>query len=215
MNYKVAYIDEVDSDIRSFKRSVLLRANTKFEVVVIKPKEDINETVREILSSSVDAIVSDFKLSEEAPMVHYNGSDVINAILGIREDFPVFILTSFEQDAEDKGSDVNIVYEKVDVQESSKFFDKVVHQIKKHKAKIESAETRLIELKEKQKNTSLTMTEEQELLDLDSLVSKSLDKRGFIKEDIRVSSNTDRLKALIKKADNIIDAINKQKNSKI
>ena len=162
MNYKVAYIDEVDSDIRSFKRSVLLRANTKFEVVVVKPKEDINETVKDILDSSVDAIVSDFKLSEEAPNVHYNGSDIINAILEIREDFPVFILTSFEQDAEDKGSDVNIVYEKVDVQESSKFFDKVIHQIKKHKAKIESAEIRILELKEKQKDDTLTMSEEQE-----------------------------------------------------
>jgi DNA-binding NarL/FixJ family response regulator len=211
MNYKVAYIDEVDSDIRSFKRSVLLRANTKFEVVVVKPKEDINETVKDILDSSVDAIVSDFKLSEEAPNVHYNGSDIINAILEIREDFPVFILTSFEQDAEDKGSDVNIVYEKVDVQESSKFFDKVIHQIKKHKAKIESAEIRILELKEKQKDDTLTMSEEQELLDLDSLVSKSLDKRGFIKDDIRVSTNTDRLQALINKADDIIEAINKQK----
>ncbi|WP_296385364.1 hypothetical protein [Winogradskyella sp.] len=212
MSYKVAYIDEVDSDIRSFKRSVLLRANTKFEVIVIKPNDDINETVKEILASSVDAIVSDFKLSEEAPTVHYNGSDIIKAILDIREDFPVFILTSFEQDAEDKGSDVNIVYEKVDVQESSKFFDKVILQIKKHKAKIESAEIRILDLKKKQEEDSLTMSEEQELLDLDSLVSKSLDKRGYIKEDIRISSNTDRLQELIKKADDIIDAINKQKN---
>ena len=61
MNYKVAYIDEVDSDIRSFKRSVLLRANTKFEVIVVKPKEDINETVKDIFAASVDAIVSDLK----------------------------------------------------------------------------------------------------------------------------------------------------------
>jgi len=212
MTYKVAYIDEVDVDIRSFKRSVFLRANTKFEVIVVKPKDDIDETVKEILSSSVDAVVSDFKLSEEAPTVHYNGSDIIKAILKIREDFPVFILTSFEQDAEDKGSDVNIVYEKVEVQESPKFFDKVVLQIKKHKAKIESAEIRIIELKKQQQYSSLTMSEEQELLDLDSIVSKSLDKRGFIKEDIRVSSNTDRLQELIKKADDIIDAINKQKN---
>ncbi|WP_437371252.1 hypothetical protein [Maribacter litoralis] len=211
MNYKVAYIDEVDSDIRSFKRSVLLRANTKFEVIVIKPKEDINETVEEILASSVDAIVSDFKLSEEAPQIHYNGSDIINAVLRIRDNFPVFILTSFEQDAEDKGSDVNIVYEKVDVQESSKFFDKVVHQIKKHKSKIESAELRILELKKRQKDNPLTMSEEQELIDLDSLVSNSLDKRGFIQNDIKVSSNTDRLQALINKADDIINAINNKK----
>ena len=209
MSYKVVYIDEVDADIRSFKRSVALRANEKFDVISVKPKEDIIETVREIFSNFPDAIVADFRLSEEAPDVHYNGSDVIKEILSIRENFPVFILTSFEEDAEDKGFDVNIIYEKVEVQESSKFFDKVILQIKKHKSKIESAEIRIIELKKIQKDSSLTMSEEQELIDLDSLVSKSLDKRGFIKKDIKVSTNTDRLQALIKKADDIIDAINK------
>jgi hypothetical protein len=210
MSYKVVYIDEVDADIRSFTRSVALRANVKFEVIAVKPKEDIAETVVEIFSNFPDAIVADFRLSEEAPDVHYNGSDVIKEILSIRENFPVFILTSFEEDAEDKGFDVNIIYEKVDVQESSKFFDKVILQIKKHKAKIESAEIRILELKQIQQKNPLTMSEEQELIDLDSLVSKSLDKRGFIKDDIRTSSNTDRLQTLIKKADDIIDAINKQ-----
>ena len=48
-------------------------------------------------------------------------------------------------------------------------------------------------------------------LDLDSLVSNSLDKRGFIQNDIKVSSNTDRLQALINKADDIINAINNKK----
>jgi DNA-binding NarL/FixJ family response regulator len=212
MSYKVVYIDEVDADIRSFKRSVALRANEKFEVIPIKPKEDILETVEEIFSAFPDAVVADFRLSEEAPEVHYNGADVIKEILTIREDFPVFILTSFEEDAEDKGFDVNIIYEKVDVQESSKFFDKVILQIKKHKARIESAEVRIIELQKKLSEESLTSSEEQELMDLDSLVSKSLDKRGFIQENIRISSNTDRLQALIKKADDIIEAISKQKN---
>ena len=73
------------------------------------------------------------RLSEEDPTVHYNGSDVIKEILNIRKDFPVFILTSFEDDAIDKGFDVNIVYEKKEIQESPKFFEKVIIQIKKHK----------------------------------------------------------------------------------
>lgn len=210
MNYKVAYIDEMDSDIRSFKRSVLLRANEKFEVVAIKPRADINETVSLIFENFVDAVVADFRLSEEDPTVHYNGSDLIKEVLNIRDDFPVFILTSFEDDAVDQGFDVNIVYEKVDVQETSKFFDKVILQIKKHKAKIESAELRILELTEKRKNTPLTNSEEQELLELDSLIEKSLDRKSKMPTDLKASTNSERLEELLNKADKIIEAINKK-----
>lgn len=210
MSYKVAYIDEMDSDIRSFKRSVLLRANEKFEVVAIKPRADISETVSLIFENFVDAVVADFRLSEEDPTVHYNGSDLIKEILNVREDFPVFILTSFEDDAVDQGFDVNIVYEKVDVQETSKFFDKVILQIKKHKAKIETAELKILELTEKRKNTSLTNSEEQELLELDSLIEKSLDRKSKMPTDLKESTNSERLKELLNKADKIIEAINKK-----
>lgn len=210
MSFKVAYIDEMDSDIRSFKRSVLLRANEKFDVVSIKPKADIHETVSLIFENFVDAVVADFRLSEEDPTIHYNGSDLIKEVLFIREDFPVFILTSFEDDAVDKGFDVNIVYEKIDVQETSKFFDKVILQIKKYKAKIESAEIRILELTEKRKTTPLTNSEEEELLELDYLIEKSLDKKSKIPIDLKDSTNSDRLKELINKADEIIEAINKK-----
>lgn len=210
MSYKVAYIDEMDSDIRSFKRSVLLRANEKFEVVAIKPKAEIKETVSVIFENFVDAVVADFRLSEEDPTIHYNGSDLIKEILNIREDFPVFILTSFEDDAVDKGFDVNIVYEKIDVQETSKFFDKVILQIKKYKAKIESAELRILELSDKRKNDLLSNSEEQELLELDSLVEKSLDKKSKLPIDLKISSNSKRLEELLTKADKIIEAIKKK-----
>lgn len=210
MNYKVAYIDEMDSDIRSFKRSVLLRANEKFEVVAIKPKANINDTVSMIFENFVDAVVADFRLSEEDPTVHYNGSDLIKEVINIRDDFPVFILTSFEDDAVDQGFDVNIVYEKVDVQESSKFFDKVILQIKKYKAKIESAELRILELTEKRKNDPLTNSEEQELLELDSLIEKSLDKQSKMPVDLKATTNSERLEELLNKADKIIEAINKK-----
>lgn len=212
MSYKVAYIDEVDSDIRSFKRSVLLRANEKFEVVSFKPKSSITETVKEIFESHVDAIVADFRLSEEDPTVHYNGSDVIREILNIRKDFPVFILTSFEDDAIDKGFDVNIVYEKKEIQESPKFFEKVITQIKKHKAKVEMAEIRLLELIGKRKKEALTYAEEEELIELDSVIEKNLDKKGAIPDDFKKNTNTERLNDLINKTDELIREIKSKNN---
>ncbi|MEO0505086.1 MAG: hypothetical protein AAF090_02970 [Bacteroidota bacterium] len=212
MKYKVAYIDEVDRDIRSFKRSVILRANEKFDVVAVKPKPSIEDTVSEVFEHFADAVVADFRLSEEDPKVHYNGSDIIKQVLDVRKDFPVFILTSFEDDAVDKGFDVNIVYEKKDIQSDSKFFDKVVIQIKKHKAKIESAEIRLLELIEKGKQDQLSHSEEQEFLELDELIEGALDKRGMVPEDLKITSNAERLESILKKADEIIKEVKKRNN---
>ena len=213
MKYKVAYIDEVDRDIRSFKRSVLLRANVKFDVITVKPKSSIEDTVSEVFEQYADAVVADFRLSEEDPKVHYNGSDVIKQVLETRKDFPVFILTSFEDDAIDKGFDVNIVYEKKDIQSDSNFFNRVITQIKKHKAKIESAEIRLLELIEKKKNEPLLQSEEKEFLDLDILIEGSLDKRAIIPDDLKINSNTERLESILKKADEIIKEVkNKEIN---
>lgn len=209
MKYKVAYIDEVDRDIRSFKRSVLLRANEKFDVITIKPKPSIEETVSEIFENNVNAVVADFRLSEEDPTVHYNGSDVIRTVLNIRKGFPAFILTSFEDDAVDKGFDVNIVYEKKDIQTDSKFFDKVIIQIKKHLAKIESAEIRLLELIEKKKNSSLSFSEEKEFMDLDELIEESLDNRSAIPENLKLFANAEKLESILKKADEIINEVKK------
>jgi hypothetical protein len=213
MKYTVAYIDEVDSDIRSFKRSVLLRSTEKFDVISYKPRPSINETISEIFENHIDAIVADFRLSEEDPLVHYNGSDVIREILNIRIDFPVFILTSFEDDAIDKGFDVNIVYEKKDIQESSKFFEKVIIQIKKHKAKIELAEVRLIELLKKQNEGEITYLEEEELITLDSFIEKTLDRKSSIPNNFKCNSNSERLNKLIDKTDELINEIKLKKKN--
>ncbi|NHM07614.1 hypothetical protein G4D82_10305 [Flavobacterium sp. CYK-4] len=202
----------MDTDIRSFKRSVLLRALEKFEVVAIKPKASIEETIAEIFDSSVDAVVADFRLSEEDPTVHYNGSDVIKGVIEVRAEFPVFILTSFEDDAIDKGFDVNIVYEKKDIQESPKFFEKVITQIKKHIAKIENAEIRIKELIIKRQTEPLTLSEEEELIELDALVEKSLDKRNAIPPSLKANTNAERLNTLIEKTDALINEIKSKKN---
>ncbi|MCY4160837.1 MAG: hypothetical protein OXC92_07125 [Flavobacteriaceae bacterium] len=210
MKYKVVYIDEVDSEIRSFKRSVKLRANEKFDISVVKPKPTIESTVSEIINQFADAVVADFRLSEEAPEVHYNGSTIIEEILKIRKDFPVFILTSFEDDAIDKGFDVNIVYQKKDILSNSKFFDRVVNQIKKHRVKIKNAETRTLELIKKREQKQLSQQEEYELLELDQFIEERLDQRGLITKDLKTITNSKRLKSLLDKADKILEEIKKK-----
>ncbi|NJO89976.1 MAG: hypothetical protein HC831_14280, partial [Chloroflexia bacterium] len=106
--YKVAYIDESEADIRRFQRF----SYNHLDVVPFIPKVSIEETCNDILESHVDAIIADFEFSEQLSTVHYDGTDLVSLFLKKREGFPVFILTSFEDDAISKGEDVNIIYEK-------------------------------------------------------------------------------------------------------
>ena len=76
MSYKVAYIDEVDSDIRSFKRSVLLRANTKFEVIVIDNHSNDNKFVE----STIKIFGKNGKAMLDISAEWINGSWVYNKI---------------------------------------------------------------------------------------------------------------------------------------
>src|SRR5579859_1864900 len=106
--FKVAYVDESPPDIRRFQRF----ARNYFEVIAFAPKIQKESTVEDILDSHVDAVIANFDLSEQDPTIHYNGADLVSLVLEQRESFPVFILTSYEDDAVSQGDDVNIVYEK-------------------------------------------------------------------------------------------------------
>lgn len=203
--YKVAYIDESDIDIRKFQRF----ARNYFEVIPIKPSREKEVTATAILGSQVDAIIADFDLSEQDETIHYNGSDLVNLILEEREWFPVFILTSYEDDAVSKGDDVNIVYEKNEMTHGEKFLERVKTQIEKYYHKLEEAETRLLILIEESKKRNLDAFEEEEILKLDSLIEKALDKKTPIPDKIRKGIEKEELSELLKKVDELAKKLDK------
>jgi hypothetical protein len=204
--YKVAYVDESDADRRKFQRF----AYNYFEIIAIKPNGEKEVTANEILNSNVDAVVVDFLLSEEDVTIHYNGADLLALILDERESFPVFILTSYEEDAVSKGDDVNIVYEKGEISQGEKFLERVKSQIDKYHHKLDEAEKRLLELLEESKNRQLNVFEEDEWLKLDSLVEKALDKKSHIPEKIRQKKETGDLSELLKKVDELAKKLGKK-----
>jgi hypothetical protein len=195
----VGYIDESDADIRRFQRF----ARNYFEVVPFKPKADKNTTANEILNSSVEAIIVDFDLSEQDQTIHYNGADLVSTILLHREMFPVFILTSYEDDAVSKGEDVNIVYEKNEMANGEKFLERVKTQIEKYHHKLEEAEKRLLELLDAKKQRKLDALEEEELVNLDSLIEKALDKPSRIPDKLKETEESSDLSLLLKKVDEL------------
>jgi len=206
MKYKIAYIDEDLSDTRRFQRF----SYNFFEVVPIIPKDSIEDTCNEILENHVDAIVSDFDFAEQLSTVHYDGTDLVSLFLKKREGFPVFILTSYEDDAISKGEDVNIIYEKKEMDEGEQFLERVKAQIEKYKHKLETDEKRLLELIAESKKRKLDALEKEELAELDSKIEKALDKESRISNLLRDDKEASELSELLKKVDELAKSLGKK-----
>lgn len=198
--YKIAYIDESEADIRRFQRFTY----NEFEVVPIIPKDSIEDTCTEILDNHVDAIVSDFEFSEQLSTVHYDGTELVSLFLRKREGFPVFILTSYEDDAILKGDDVNIIYEKKELDGGKLFLDRIKAQIDKYKHRLVVAENRIIELINISKERRLDAFETQELAELDSKIEKALDKESQIPNILRDGEEAQNLSNLLNEVDKLI-----------
>lgn len=206
MKYKIAYIDEDQSDIRRFQRF----SYNYFDVFPIVPKDNILDTCNEILESHVDAIISDFDFAEQLSTVHYDGTDLVSLFLKKREGFPVFILTSYEDDAISKGEDVNIIYEKKEMDGGEKFLERVKAQIEKYKHKLETEENRLLELIAESKKRKLDAFEKEELSELDSKIEKALDKESRISNILRDDKEASDLSELLKKVDELTKTLGKK-----
>lgn len=205
--FKIAYVDESEADTRRFQRF----SYNHFDVIPFIPKDLIEETCNEILESHVDAIISDFDFSEQLSTVHYDGTDLVSLFLKKREGFPVFILTSYEDDAISKGEDVNIIYEKKEMDEGEMFLQRVKAQIEKYKHKAELEETRLLELISESKRRKLDAFERQELAELDSKIEKALDKESQIPNILRDDKEASELSELLKKVDELAKKLDDKK----
>ncbi|NOQ27009.1 MAG: hypothetical protein GQ564_16735 [Bacteroidales bacterium] len=204
--YKVAYVDESEADIRRFQRF----SYNHLDVIPFIPKDSIEETCIDILESHVDAVIADFEFSEQLSTVHYDGTDLVSLFLKKREGFPVFILTSFEDDAISKGEDVNIIYEKKAMDEGERFLERIKAQIEKYKHKIEKDEKRLIELLSESKKRKLDAPEMDELAELDSKIEKSLDKESRMPNILRDDKEASDLSELLKKVDELTQKFDKK-----
>lgn len=205
--FKIAYIDESEADTRKFQRF----SYNYFEVIPFIPKDSIEETCNNILESHVDAIISDFDFAEQLSTIHYDGTDLVSLFLKKRENFPVFILTSYEDDAISKGEDVNIIYEKKEMDEGEMFLERVKAQIEKYKHKLETDENRLLELIAESKKRKLNEIEMEELSELDSKIEKALDKESRIPNILRNDKEASDLSELLKKVDELAKKLDSKK----
>lgn len=173
MKYKIGILDDEPDTIRAFQRDV----SDEFEVFVLELQESISEIIDVILKSGIKAFVVDYDLQQK----NYNGIELITELNNIMMDFPTFILTAFDDKAEDNIFDVNKIYNKSGPSEI------LNRRIRKQ---IETYEQRLIEaraemIKLLNKPDKLTADEEDNLLILDKLLENSTYKTGSIPNSIK------------------------------
>jgi CheY-like chemotaxis protein len=202
----VLYIDDDEKDARR----VLYELDKHFIADSIKPEPSSQGLIEKILAARPDAVVVDFRLSEADPAVHYDGYRVIRELLDRKENFPVFLLTSHQDDAFVEVDDVNVVYEKGEIfKGESTFLGRISNQIFKYKKRIIDSEIKLLQLIERQKSEVLSLEEEKELIRLDSFIEKSLDKESAVPEELKVTSNEQMVTAMLREVDRMVEKVNK------
>jgi len=143
----IAYIDEKDDERDNFFTDAFY-SELFAEIYLVKPLKNIEAMLAYILSLDIDALITDFNLTEAAPL-EYSGEQLVERFLAVRADFPCFIRTSYEEDALSSSADVNRVYSKdisADARSGRSLFERIALQIKKHQELVEGWQVELEKL---------------------------------------------------------------------
>jgi len=217
--YKILFVDEQKEDIDQFKDYVEATSTPgTVEVLAEYPLESLDEMIEEILKTGADALITDFMLNEYKEDIKHNvpytGVELVRELTAIREGFPCFVMTSFDDNAIKVSDDVNIVYIKdilhnaeKDSKAKANFLERVEFQIAHYKSRIEEAEKELLRLVELRNSGKATMEDETEIIRLDHLLEVSTDKKHSIPDQYKTLSNDKRLEELLSKVDTLISKI--------
>ncbi len=222
--YKILFIDEEMASFDDFLDYVEKSARSgEINPITQLPLEDLDAMIERIIALNPDAIITDFNLNEKRVdidyNVPYNGTELLETFLSLRDGFPFFVLTAFDDVAINEADDVNKVYVKHILHKSSKeeatkaratFLDRVIASINHYKSKLKKFEEDLITLLEKKKSGEANYEEERRIVELDSFIEKSIDKNSSIPDEYKISSNVDKLSELLSKVDELINKVNKE-----
>ena len=115
--YKILFIDEEKDSFDDFLDYVE-KSPRAGEIAPLTqlPLADLDSMIEKIIETSPDAIITDFNLNEKRIdidyNVPYNGTELLEAFLSIRADFPFIVLTAFDDVAINQTDDVNKIYVK-------------------------------------------------------------------------------------------------------
>jgi hypothetical protein len=214
-NLKILFVDEQVENFDYIKDYFEGTSNSSVvDLDCVLPLSELEKMIVEILERKPQALIVDHRLNEmredtDYP-IKYNGTTLVQEFLRVKPGFPCFVLTSFEENAQLDGDDVNIVYpkevlyrEKGNFDES--FFKKVKRQIEKYERKLTSAENELIRLIDLKRNGKASYEDELKIIKLDSFLEQAIDGRVPIPEEFKKTTNLSKLTSLLEKADELLN----------
>lgn len=205
---RVGYLDDDNSNVRKIQR--LASKSKKIEIIPLELNEEIEMIINEIYEKKLNGIIVDYNFSDKRSDVSFNGVDVINEIEDKLDDFPSFILTSFDEDAENEFVDVNKIYTKEQYYKHPDILNRrVFKQVENYIIKIEESKERILELNLAKEVNQLTLKEEEELIELDNHIEKSISKINQIPSTLKETSNFERLNLLLQKAEELLEKVKK------
>ncbi len=183
----------------------------KYKDITLVPTEiqlesDINQMVEKIVTDKPDALIIDFKLSSQEN-ISYSGVKLAQAIDKRLRGFPLFILTSYEDDLYEKENfDAYQVFDFEryinDLEERIEINSKIVQQIKKYNTTLNQWKKELIELLPHAGENAII---DERILLLDSLIENSIDGTSALSYKLKQElDDTNRIQVLIEKIDKII-----------
>ena len=215
MGYNILFIDEEETQQDLFK-DYFEAACPEIEPSCVFPLATLDEMLGRIDELHPDAIVTDYQLNEIKIdiryTVKYNGIELIKAIREQREDFPCFVITSFDDEAVNGSDDVNIVYIKDILKPDADrakvtFAERIKLQIDKYRSRIENAKQELSSLLDKRSSGTANVFDEDRIIKLDSFLEKALCAYESIPSEMKKLTNLERLTKLIDRVDSLLEKL--------
>lgn len=205
---RLGYLDEDKGNRNTFFRVF----KKDFEVIMLEDNSkllSVDMVLAEIENLKLDVLAVDFRLADSG-WVPFNGDEVVKAIWDKRRYFPVFMLTSYVNNALEKMENVFLVNDKDGLSDST-----MVAQLKKQISSsvdtyhriIDEKNKRLRELVEAQKSGQMEDDEEIELLRLNVEMHYMDPNSNPITPDMVQTSSVKELHELVDLARNLVKSI--------
>lgn len=217
MEYRIGIIDDEAGKVTQIKTRLVLgfasqEMAQRYEAVTFVPVEillehKIEDIVAKIFDEKIQGLIIDYKLSS-LQAVDYSGVDVACRIMQYNENFPIFILTAFEEDL--YHHTIFSAYHifdfdryQTEADERDELHSKMVEQIKISQKMIDDWEKELLELlPRKGEKASI----DDRILELDSKLEHAMAAKYAIPEKIKKELNRSSLQCLLDKLDRILEA---------
>ncbi len=177
----------------------------KLEPIEIEIKDNISDLIDSVIENKVDCMIVDYKLSSFG-IINFNGIQFAEELFNTSYDFPIFILTSYEDDLF-----INEVYDAYKIFDFGRYLRedserielnfKIIEQVCKARKQISLWEDELLELISKKGESEEI---DSRIIELDTKIEKSLNGKQCFSKKKKLDWNN-KLEELITKLDKIIE----------